>query len=44
MAKTVNVSGLRRINIIAGVLHLAQMAAVLALSSDFTLPINATYM
>ena len=44
MAKTVNMSGLRRINIIAGILHLAQMAAVLALSSDFTLPINATYM
>lgn len=44
MAKTVNMSGLRRINIIAGILHLVQMIVVLALSNDFTLPINATYM
>ena len=44
MAKTVSMSGLRRINIIAGTLHLVQMIAVLALSNDFTLPINATYM
>ena len=44
MAKTVTTGGLRRINIIAGLLHLAQMIVVLALSNDFTLPINATYM
>ena len=37
-------SSLRRINIIAGVFHFLQMAAVLALSSDFSLPITATYM
>lgn len=35
---------LRRSNVIAGVLHLAQMTAVLALSTDFSLPIVATYM
>lgn len=44
MAKTVTAGGLRRINIIAGLLHLVQMIVVLALSNDFTLPINATYM
>ena len=44
MAKTVTTGGLRRINIIAGLLHLVQMIVVLALSNDFTLPINATYM
>lgn len=44
MAKTVTTGGLRRINIIAGFLHLVQMIIVLALSNDFTLPINATYM
>ena len=44
MAKSVTMGGLRRINIIAGLLHLVQMITVLALSSDFTLPINATYM
>ena len=35
---------LRRFNIYAGILHLAQMSAVIALSTDFSLPINATYM
>ena len=44
MAKTVNMSGLRRINVIAGILHLVQMIVVLALSNDFALPVNATYM
>ena len=44
MAKAVTAGGLRRINIIAGLLHLVQMIVVLALSNDFTLPINATYM
>jgi hypothetical protein len=42
--KTVNMTGLRRINLIAGFLHLAQMIVVLALSNDFALPVNATYM
>jgi hypothetical protein len=37
-------TGLRRINLIAGFLHLAQMIVVLALSNDFALPVNATYM
>ena len=44
MAKEITSNSLRRINIIAGILHFAQMAAVLALSSDFTLPITARYM
>lgn len=44
MAKEITSSKLRRINIIAGALHFAQMAAVLALSSDFTLPVTARYM
>ena len=35
---------LRKVNILAGILHLVQMAAVLALSSDFALPVTATYM
>lgn len=37
-------TGLRKFNLIAGVVHLAQMIAVLALSSDFGLPVTATYM
>ena len=40
----INHSKLRRFNLYAGVLHLVQFAAVLALSSDFTLPIRASYM
>jgi hypothetical protein len=44
MAKEITSGSLRRINIIAGILHFVQMAAVLALSSDFTLPITARYM
>ena len=35
---------LRRLNIIAGFAHLAQMIAVLALTNDFALPVTATYM
>jgi hypothetical protein len=35
---------LRRFNLYAGALHLVQFAAVLALSTDFTLPIRASYM
>ena len=38
------IPGLRRFNLIAGVLHLLQMAAVIALSTDFSLPVTATYM
>ena len=38
------IPGLRRFNLIAGVLHLLQLAAVLALSTDFSLPVTATYM
>jgi len=38
------VPSLRRFNLIAGVIHLVQMIAVLALSTDFGLPVTATYM
>mgnify|MGYP001138077348 FL=1 len=44
MTKEMNTSKLRRYNIIAGVFHLVQMIAVLALANDFTLPIVARYM
>ena len=44
MSKEITSQSLRKVNIFAGILHLAQMIAVLALSSDFALPINATYM
>ena len=44
MSKEITSQSLRKVNIFAGILHLAQMVAVLALSSDFSLPINATYM
>ena len=44
MSKTVTASSLRRYNLIAGVLHLAQMIVVLSLANDFTLPIAARYM
>ena len=44
MSKTVTASSLRRYNLIAGVLHLAQMIVVLALANDFSLPIVARYM
>ena len=44
MSKEVTTQKLRRSNLIAGVLHLAQMALVLALANDFTLPIVARYM
>ena len=44
MSKPLTVERLRKTNIYAGLLHLAQMIAVLALSSDFSLPITATYM
>ena len=44
MSKTVTASSLRRYNVIAGVLHLAQMIVVFALANDFSLPIVARYM
>lgn len=44
MSKTVNAQGLRRANLLAGLLHLGQMIVVLVLSNDFALPITATYM
>ncbi len=44
MSKSITAQSLRKINIFAGVLHLSQMAAVLALSNDFALPVTATYM
>ena len=44
MKKPITAQSLRRTNVLAGILHLAQMAVVLALSSDFSLPITATYM
>jgi hypothetical protein len=44
MSKPLTAQRLRKTNIYAGILHFVQMAAVLALSSDFSLPINATYM
>lgn len=44
MSKPITVDRLRKVNVLAGILHLVQMIAVLALSSDFALPINATYM
>ena len=44
MSKEITAQNLRKVNVLAGILHLAQMAAVLALSNDFALPITATYM
>ena len=35
---------LRKWNIYAGLLHLASLVAILALSNDFSLPVTATYM
>ena len=44
MSKEITAQSLRKVNLFAGLLHLAQMLAVLALSNDFSLPVNATYM
>ena len=44
MSKEINASSIRRYNLVAGVFHLAQMLAVLALANDFSLPIVARYM
>ena len=40
----VTIPSLRRFNLIAGIVHLLQMTAVLAISTDFSLPVTATYM
>lgn len=37
-------SRLRKLNISAGLLHLASLIAILFLSNDFSLPVTATYM
>ena len=44
MSKPITASSLRKVNIYAAILHAVQMVIVLALSSDFSLPITATYM
>lgn len=44
MSKEINSATIRRYNFIAGFFHLVQMAAVIALANDFTLPIVARYM
>ncbi|MCX6451797.1 MAG: hypothetical protein NT174_01740, partial [Actinobacteria bacterium] len=44
MARELSALRLRRFNLIAGLFHLLQMIAVIALASDFSLPVNATYM
>lgn len=44
MSKEITEAKLRRANLIAGVLHLVQMAVVLILANGFTLPIVARYM
>jgi len=44
MKKTITTQSLRKTNLLAAFLHLAQMIAVLALSNGFSLPITATYM
>ena len=35
---------LRKLNLVAGFLHLASLAAILLLSNDASLPVNATYL
>jgi len=35
---------LRKLNIFAGVLHLASLIAILALATDVSLPVRATYL
>ena len=38
------ISKLRQLNLAAGFLHLASLAAILLLSNDASLPVNATYL
>ena len=40
MSKEITTQSLRKVNIFAGILHLVQMAAVLALSNDFALHLS----
>jgi hypothetical protein len=44
MSKKISFSGLRKLNFIAGFLHLAQGIAVLLLSKDFSLPITGSFL
>lgn len=44
MTKLITIKKLRKLNIIAGFLHLGQAIAVLALSKDFTLPISGNFL
>ncbi len=44
MSKPITLNRLRKYNIIAGVLHLAQGITVLLLSKDFTLPISGGFL
>lgn len=44
MSRDISTKKLRRFNVIAGVLHFAQMCAVLSLTNDFSLPVVARYM
>ena len=37
-------SKLRRLNLTAGLLHLASLIGILALSNDVSLPVRATYL
>ena len=43
-ANNKDIKKLRRFNLIAGLFHLAQLVAVLALANDFSLPVTAKYM
>ncbi|MFZ9355423.1 MAG: hypothetical protein ACO3BU_04235, partial [Ilumatobacteraceae bacterium] len=38
------IAKLRRLNVFAGILHLASLIAILALATDVTLPVKATYL
>ena len=40
----ISFAGLRKLNLVAGFAHLAQMLLVLVLASDFSLPITAAYV
>ena len=40
----ISFAGLRKLNLVAGFAHLAQMVLVLVLASDFSLPITAAYV
>jgi len=38
------ISKLRRLNLIAGVLHLVSLVGIIALSNDAAMPVRATYL